>query len=72
MEIMIGERLFKISDSCPTDSPKKRRLIRNLRDHGPESLLTSKSFAPFAECVLTEILDAGAEPVEKEEEIVQD
>ena len=70
MEIKIGERVFEVPDSCPIDAPKKRRLVRHLRDHGPESLLSSKTLAPYAQCVLTEILDAGGEPVARLEETI--
>ena len=68
MDIKIGDRVFQLTDSCPTDAPKKRRLIRHLRDHGPESLLSSKTLAPFAQCVLAEILVAGGQPVDVAEE----
>ena len=67
MAIKIGERVFEVPDSCPIDGPTRRRLVRHLRDHGPESLLTSKTLAPYSQCVLTEILDAGGEQVVAEE-----
>ena len=63
MEIKIGERVFEVPDSCPIDAPKRRRLVRHLRDHGPESLLTSKTLAPYSQCIVDEILEAGGEPV---------
>ena len=63
MAIKIGERVFEVPDSCPIDGPTRRRLVRHLRDHGPESLLTSKTLAPYSQCVLSEILDAGGEQV---------
>lgn len=68
MEIKIGDRVFQLPDSCPTDPPKKRRLVRHLRDHGPESLLTSKILAPYSQCILDEILEAGGEPVQRVDE----
>ena len=64
MEIKIGDRTFQVPDSCPTDAPNKRKLRRHVRDHGPESLLTSRKLAPFAQCVLDEMITAGAEAVE--------
>ena len=63
MEIKIGDRTFQVPDSCPTDAPNKRKLRRHVRDHGPESLLTSRKLAPFAPCVLDEMITAGAEAV---------
>ena len=70
MEIKIGNRIFEVPDSCPIEGPKRRRLVRHLRDHGPESLLTSKTLAPYSQCVLSEILEAGGEPVVQEEQAV--
>lgn len=67
MAIKIGERVFEVPDSCPIDGPTRRRLVRHLRDHGPKSLLTSKTLAPYSQCVLSEILDAGGEQVVAEE-----
>ena len=63
MEIKISERVFEVPDFCPIDAPKRRRLVRHLRDHGPESLLTSKTLAPYSQCIVDEILEAGGEPV---------
>lgn len=68
MEIRIGDRNFEAPDSCPIDAPQRRRLVRHLRDHGPESLLTSKTLAPYSQCIFNEILEAGGKSVEREEE----
>ena len=68
MEIKIGDRVFQFPDACPTDAPNKRRLTRHLRDHGPESLLASKTLSPYAACVVDEILKAGGETVEPSDE----
>ena len=68
MEIKIGDRVYEVPDSCPIDAPKRRRLVRHLRDHGPESLLTSKTLAPYSQCIFDEILEAGGEPVERVDE----
>lgn len=68
MEIKIGDRVYEVPDSCPIDAPKRRRLVRHLRDHGPESLMLSKELAPYAQCILDEILEAGGEPVERVDE----
>jgi len=70
MENKIGDRVFELPDSCPIDAPKKQRLMRHLRDHGPESLLTSAMLAPFAQCILNEILDSLPKPTDGVEEPV--
>ncbi len=68
MEIKIGDRTFQIPDACPTDGPNKRGLLVHPRDHGPESLLTSRKLAPYAQCILDEISNAGGEHMEPSEE----
>ncbi len=68
MEIKIGDRVYEVPDSCPIDAPKRRRLVRHLRDHGPESLLTSKTLAPYSQCIFDEILKAGGELAERVDE----
>ena len=68
MEIKIGDRIFQFPYACPTDAPNKRRLTRHLRDHGPESLLASKTLSPYAGCVVDEILKAGGKTVEPSDE----
>lgn len=61
MEIKIGDHTYQVPDSCPTDGPSKNRLLRHLRTHGAESLLTSKRLAPFTGCVAEELSLATAE-----------
>ena len=69
MEIRIGDRIYQVADDCPVDSPKRATLIRHLREHGPESLLTSKKTAPFAACVFDRLTESGAQLVEPVEHV---
>ena len=67
MEIKIGDRVYEVDDNCPVDSPRRSTLLRHLRDHGPESLLTSKKTSPYAACVWDKLEESGAQLVEPNE-----
>ena len=69
MEIRWGDKSFQIPNVCPIDAPRNRTLKRHLREHGVESLLTSKKLSEFAGCILDELTDAGAELVEPSAEV---
>ena len=56
MEIKIGERTYEIPDNCSVEIPTRNVLLQHLRDHGPESFLTSKKLSKFAGCVKDELL----------------
>ena len=71
MEIKFKDRTYTIPDECPTDGPKKSTLRRNLQEHGAESFLISRKLSPFAGCLTDELLNAGAEIVETDEEILE-
>ena len=64
MELKFGDRVFKAPDTCPSHSPSKRTLRRNIQEHGVESFLTSRKLSQFAGCVADELVQAGAEMVE--------
>ena len=64
MKILIEKKNFQIPDACPIDAPKNRILKRHLREHGIESLFTSKKLSQLSGCILGELLEEGAEIVE--------
>ena len=62
MEIKLSKRVIELSDSCPLEgSPRKSTLLRQLREHGPESFVTSKKLSQFAGCIPDELKEAAAE-----------
>ena len=63
MEIRIEGRTYQIPDACPIEAPNKRIMRRHLREHGPESFLTSKTLSQFAACVWGDLVLEGAEMV---------
>ena len=71
MEIKIGDRVYTISDACPSDRPRPATLRRNLREHGPESFVSSHKLARFASCVLDELFREGAELVDQDDESLE-
>jgi len=63
MEIKVGTWVFTIPDECPIDRPRKSVLRRNIVEHGPLSFLASRKLAPFASCVVDDLVSEGAELV---------
>ena len=62
MEIKLSKRVIELSDSCPIEgSPRKSTLLRQLREHGAESFITSKKLARFSGCIPDELKAAAAE-----------
>ncbi len=57
MEIKIGDRTFELPENCTVEVPTRAMLLQHLREHGPESFLTSKKLSRFAGCVKDELLE---------------
>ena len=66
MKVRIGDRVYEIPGSCPVEAPTKKELLRHLRDHGPESLLTSTRLSKFAGCIEGIVEQEGVEIVPEE------
>ncbi len=63
MEVKVGDRTYHLENVCPTDGPKLATLRRHLRAHGPEALISSSKYGPYAACVLSDLTEVGVKVV---------
>ncbi len=63
MEVKVGDRTYHLENVCPTEGPKVATLRRHLRAHGPEALIASSKYGPYAACVLSDLTEVGVKVV---------